>query len=250
MRFTSAIFAAVALATSVFAQETTPGFAAITAPTKDANLVAGSDFKIEWQPGTTPSSATFTIQLLQGGPTQDKLVIGETIAAGVPNSGSYNWKVPSGLTFELYGIKISLDSAPTTFQYSNPFHIVGGSSSSSTVSTTSSASSSSTTSSTSVSTTTSKTSSVISSTVTGVTTSIPSPTSSTVVVPTTAGPVTVNGTTTTVPTLTTAIVSPSGNGTIVRPTSTGPAVNPTNAAGKAATGGFAVIGGLALAFIL
>ncbi|EHL03407.1 hypothetical protein M7I_0630 [Glarea lozoyensis 74030] len=235
MRFTSAIFAAVALATSVFAQETTPGFAAITAPTKDANLVAGSDFKIEWQPGTTPSSATFTIQLLQGGPTQDKLVIGETIA---------------GLTFELYGIKISLDSAPTTFQYSNPFHIVGGSSSSSTVSTTSSASSSSTTSSTSVSTTTSKTSSVISSTVTGVTTSIPSPTSSTVVVPTTAGPVTVNGTTTTVPTLTTAIVSPSGNGTIVRPTSTGPAVNPTNAAGKAATGGFAVIGGLALAFIL
>jgi hypothetical protein len=77
MRFTSAIFAAAALATSVFAQ--TDGFAPITAPTRDQDLTAGSTFTIQWQTGTTPTTEAFTISLLQG-PTPGLLEVGSVIA--------------------------------------------------------------------------------------------------------------------------------------------------------------------------
>jgi hypothetical protein len=77
MRFTSTIFAAVALATSVFAQ--TDGFAAITAPTRDQELTAGSTFTIQWQTGTTPTTEGFTISLIQGA-TPGTLELGSVIA--------------------------------------------------------------------------------------------------------------------------------------------------------------------------
>lgn len=77
MQFASALFAAVALATSVFAQ--TDGFAAITSPTQDQNLVADSDFTIVWQQGATPPTADFTITLLQGA-TPGTLQLGAVIA--------------------------------------------------------------------------------------------------------------------------------------------------------------------------
>jgi len=249
MRFTSAIFAAVALATSVFAQETTAGFAVITAPTKDEKLQAGSQYTIVWQPGSEAASTLFTITLMQGA-SQGLLQPGAVIAAGVANSGSYKWSVPTGLNFALYGIKISLDSAPTTFQYSNPFQIVGGSSSSSS-SVSSSASSS----------VSSTATSSPSSTVTGTTTSVASPTSTlktTTIADTfsssgpytTVVPTSVNGTTTAAPT--TVPTGPAGNGTRPSgPTTSAPATNPTNGAiGKAATGGFAVLGGMVLALLL
>ena len=82
MRFTSAIVAAFALATSVLAQ--TEGFAAITAPTRDEDVEAGSEYEIEWQPGNTPESAIFTITLLQGA-DPGKLDLGNVIAGKLPS---------------------------------------------------------------------------------------------------------------------------------------------------------------------
>ena len=48
--------------------------------------------------------------------------------AGFDSSkGTYSWKIPTDLTDSAtFGFEISLDSKPSIFQYSFPFHITGG----------------------------------------------------------------------------------------------------------------------------
>ncbi|KAG0650663.1 hypothetical protein D0Z07_2535 [Hyphodiscus hymeniophilus] len=127
--FISAAF--VALISSVSAQ--TAGFDAISAPTQDQNIPAGSSFDIIWEPNGV--TGTITIKLLQGA-TPSTLQVGPVVAASIDNTaGKYTYAVPSVSSFATYGFEIVLDStaseASPTFQYSNPFHIVGGSSSAS-----------------------------------------------------------------------------------------------------------------------
>jgi len=124
MRYSIISAAILALASSVFAQ--TAGFDAITSPSQGQNVVAGSSLDIIWQPGS--QTGTITITLLQGS-SPAFLSPGQTVASSIDNTlGKYTWSVPSSLSSDsTYGFQITLDSAPTTFQYSFPFQITGGS---------------------------------------------------------------------------------------------------------------------------
>ncbi|EFX02708.1 GPI anchored serine-threonine rich protein [Grosmannia clavigera kw1407] len=119
MIFTAASI--LALAVSALAQ--TAGFDAISKPTDNEQLTAGDSYAITWEPSST-YTGTVSIALL-GGATPQTLQVLSTISSGVKNSvGSYSWSVGSDLgTLETYGIRITLDSDTSVFQYSYPFHI-------------------------------------------------------------------------------------------------------------------------------
>ncbi|TVY35974.1 hypothetical protein LSUB1_G005600 [Lachnellula subtilissima] len=274
MRFTQTIFALAAFTSSVLATDPTPGFDAISSPsTKDQNLVSGSDFTITWAASSyTSDSDTVSIVILAGNDPAT-LQPGETITSIKNSVGSYTWKVPSS-TAVTYGFKIQLNSDPTIFQYSQPFHITGGSASSS--------SSSSVSSSASAVSSAIAISSAIASTI-----SSPSPCSSTIIsiVTVTAS----SGLTTPIIKLASATISNSSataasNTTLVAPTTsaianasttllkstigatktggssstpasssssaTSPIVVANAAASNLAQGGIALVGGLVLAFAL
>lgn len=122
MRFAT-LSAALAFVASAIAQ--TAGFDAITSPTQWEKVAAGKAFTIKWQPGDV--TGTVTIGLI-GGVAQNKQVPLSTIAAGVDNQvGTFTWTVDASLGKDaVYGLKISLDSNPETFQYSFPFNIEAG----------------------------------------------------------------------------------------------------------------------------
>ncbi|TVY28040.1 hypothetical protein LHYA1_G002639 [Lachnellula hyalina] len=274
MRFTQTIFALAAFTSAVLATDPTPGFDAISSPsTKDQNLVAGSDFTITWTASSyTSDSDTVSIVILAGNDPAT-LQPGDTITSIKNSVGSYTWKVPSS-TAVTYGFKIQLNSDPTIFQYSQPFHITGGSASSSSSSSVSSVSSASAIASAIPSAIPSTVSSAVSS-------AIPSPCSSTIVsiVTVTASA----GLTTPEVKLASATISNSSataasNTTLVAPTTsaiantsttllkstigatktgasssssaTAPIVVANAAASNLAQGGIALIGGLVLAFAL
>ncbi|CZT47413.1 uncharacterized protein RSE6_07969 [Rhynchosporium secalis] len=128
--FVAAAAAAIlALSSSVFAQ--TAGFDAITSPTQDQQVAAGSALDIVWQP-TVEHKGPITIELLQGA-TPATLEVGQSIAASIDQTtGKFTWTVPKDLkSFTTYGFKITLDSTKTLaadkqiFQFSFPFHITG-----------------------------------------------------------------------------------------------------------------------------
>lgn len=122
MRYSFLSAAFLAFASSVVAQ--TAGFDAITAPTQDQNIPAGSTFDIVWQPGNV--TGTITLTLLQGA-TASTLEAGPVVAANIDNTlGTCKWNVPASSTFATYGFKLTLDANTTEFQYSFPFHITGG----------------------------------------------------------------------------------------------------------------------------
>ncbi|KAH6606416.1 hypothetical protein Trco_005569 [Trichoderma cornu-damae] len=126
MRFTLSASAFLALLSSAFAQ--TADFDPITAPASDATIAAGAPFTVEWTAPAKYADGTITIQLI-GGPSQATQQVIGTIASGVQNSaGKYSWSVDSSLGTEaFYGLIFRLDSDPSVFQYSNPFHIQSGS---------------------------------------------------------------------------------------------------------------------------
>jgi hypothetical protein len=119
MRFS--IAATLAFATSVVAQ--TAGFNVMTKPTQGEEVPAGSTYEIVWQHGAEHPGPV-TIELI-GGPTQPEQIILKTLVSGYDASAeSYSWSVDSDLgDLAVYGLKLSLDSDPTIFQYSFPFRI-------------------------------------------------------------------------------------------------------------------------------
>ncbi|KAK3936000.1 Ser-Thr-rich glycosyl-phosphatidyl-inositol-anchored membrane family-domain-containing protein [Diplogelasinospora grovesii] len=129
MRFTAAA-ALFAFAASVLAQNPTDGFDPIVKPTKGEKVPAGSTYDIEWQPNAT-FTGTVSIALL-GGASPSTLQILSTVAKAVDNSkGAYSWAVEKTLGSQAtYGLKITWDSNTNIFQYSFPFEITGGSTSS------------------------------------------------------------------------------------------------------------------------
>ncbi|KAK8019596.1 GPI anchored serine-threonine rich protein, partial [Apiospora arundinis] len=120
MRFATISAATLTFAVSAMAQ--VAGFDAVTSPPNNAQLKAGEPFTIKWQPGDV--KGTIKIGLI-GGATQNTQEPITTIQAGVNNQdGSFTWSVPETLGDKaVYGLTLTLESNPATFQYSFPFHI-------------------------------------------------------------------------------------------------------------------------------
>jgi len=130
MRCSIVSAAVLALASSVVAQ--TSGFDAITAPTQDQQIAAGSNFTIVWTPSPGGyDNDTISITLLYGTSASTLQLAPTPIASNISNYlGSYTYLIPATGLYPTYGFKLALDFDPTIFQYSFPFHITGGASSS------------------------------------------------------------------------------------------------------------------------
>ncbi|RYO78536.1 hypothetical protein DL764_010109 [Monosporascus ibericus] len=120
MRSVAFIASSLAFAASVTAQ--VAGFAAMSAPAEGEVVPAGSTYTIQWGAGGYTGSVRIT---LLGGRTPETLEVGEDIATGVQiTDESYNWEVDCSLgEMATYGIQITSEADPSTFQYSFPFHI-------------------------------------------------------------------------------------------------------------------------------
>lgn len=225
MRFTiTAAF--LALTSSVLAQ--TPGFDPISKPLKGEQIPAGSTYLIDWEPSSNYTGSV-TIDLL-GGPDSGGLNPLSVLAKGVDNSvGEYSWAVDKSLgKLTTYGIRITLDSDKTIFQYSFPFAIKASSDSSSSSSTSGGGSGSSSTSSASTTPTGSST----------------SDSSTTVTTPTTTLAPTGSGNSSTTGSPSKSIVTMT---TTASKTSTSSTTVPTNPAVAVVASPMALLGGLALA---
>ncbi|RYP21758.1 hypothetical protein DL767_009187 [Monosporascus sp. MG133] len=120
MRSFAVIASSLAFAASVTAQ--VAGFAAMTAPTEGEVVPAGSTYTIQWGAGGYTGSVRIT---LLGGQTPETLEVAGDIASGVAiTDESYNWAVDCQLgELATYGIQITSEADPSTFQYSFPFRI-------------------------------------------------------------------------------------------------------------------------------
>ncbi|KAH9888228.1 Ser-Thr-rich glycosyl-phosphatidyl-inositol-anchored membrane family-domain-containing protein [Xylariomycetidae sp. FL2044] len=239
MRSAAAVATVLAFAGRTIAQ--TAGFGVMSVPGQAEEVPSGETFTIEWDASTYTGAISLS---LIGGATQNTQVPISTIATGIDiTTESFAWSVDCELgTDAVYGLKLSLDSDPDTFQWSFPFAIKGPS-----------CGSSSSSSSATVDYPTSSSAAPPSSTpVSSYPVSISTSTTSTVVKPSYSASVTStssgfptltptgNGTTTATPT-TLVTTTPSGTG------SSSPL--PTAGAGKAAAGSLALIGGLAAALL-
>ncbi|RPA91326.1 hypothetical protein L873DRAFT_1848334 [Choiromyces venosus 120613-1] len=117
-------FIAKAHLVSLQSYESTNGQNAITYPTTTTSIDGSVPRNITWDPTT---NGTVTLVLLKGFP-KDLKHIG-TIAAKIPNNGSYLWDIPKSLEDSRkmperhkYGLKI-FDDVTNTFEYSPPFDI-------------------------------------------------------------------------------------------------------------------------------
>ncbi|KAH8775634.1 GPI anchored serine-threonine rich protein [Diaporthe sp. PMI_573] len=241
MHFSLYAATCLALVGRAFAQ--TEGFDAITAPTRDQTLTAGTTSTVTWD-YNPQYEGTVTITLLQGA-TPETLQVGSAIATGIDNSaGSYSWSIDSSLGADAtYGLRISLDSNPATFQYSFPFHIAssGAGSTSSSISSSVTVSTSSSVSSASVSST--SVSSSISASLSSTVSPTSAPTTFPTLTPTSGGGV--NSTKTATGTTLTSKVTATGTGSGT-PSSSSSGVATAGAA-KVVAGSFAAMGGLAAA---
>ncbi|KAL1884237.1 hypothetical protein VTK73DRAFT_3221 [Phialemonium thermophilum] len=122
MRF-SITASLVAFASVVLAQ--TPNFDPISKPADHEVIPAGTNYQIVWEP-STKYTGPVTITLL-GGTAANTLTDVAVLAKGLPNSaGTFQWAVDAALGKQkTYGLRISLDSNPSIFQYSFPFSIKG-----------------------------------------------------------------------------------------------------------------------------
>ncbi|KAK0118941.1 hypothetical protein ONS95_007810 [Cadophora gregata] len=250
MQYSFVAAAVLAFTSSVFAQ--TAGFAALTVPTQDQNVEAGSVLDITWQP-STEHPGPITIQLLQGA-SPSTLEIGATVAQSIDQAtGKFAWTVPKDLkSFATYGFKLTLDStksdANPIFQFSFPFHVTGLSSSSS-----SSASVTGGTTTVHISTGPSYTAKPTSSSYSASSVSV---NSTSTYVPSThsasaSAPVVVYPTANiTLSTTRTPTVAPTGTGSSPSSTGSSPSTVTGNSASTMARGGLAVAAGVVLAFAL
>ncbi|KAI1171223.1 Ser-Thr-rich glycosyl-phosphatidyl-inositol-anchored membrane family-domain-containing protein [Nemania sp. FL0916] len=131
----STIFASVlAFTASALAQDATPGYAVVSAPSKGEEVPSGKAYTIKWSAGKFSGPATIS---LMGGTGPTTLEILEPIATSVDvKDESFKWSVDCILGVQkTYGIKISDEATKgAVFQYSFPFEIKGPSCSSSSTS--------------------------------------------------------------------------------------------------------------------
>jgi len=120
MRSIAVVASSLAFVASVTAQ--VPGFAAMSAPAQDEQVPAGSTYTIKWEAGQYTGNVIIS---LLGGETPGTLEADSVIASSVRiTDQSYNWNVDCKLGDKTtYGIQITSEADPATFQYSFPFHI-------------------------------------------------------------------------------------------------------------------------------
>ncbi|KJZ78441.1 hypothetical protein HIM_02479 [Hirsutella minnesotensis 3608] len=125
MRFTISVSALLAMASSALAQ--VADFDPIYTPTSNQQIPAGQPFTITWDAKPQYQNEMVNIRLI-GGETQGTQVPLMTITSRIPNSQkTFTWNVPANLgDKKFYGLVIESDANKQLFQYSNPFHIVGG----------------------------------------------------------------------------------------------------------------------------
>jgi len=121
MQFSIVSALLLAAASSVVAQGPTAHFDVLTVPAQGQVIPGGSSFTVEWQPNNVDGTVTLT--LIQGA-AANLLEKGPVLASGINNlDGKFIWNpVPNG-GYAAYGLNISLDSDPSTYQLSNGFHI-------------------------------------------------------------------------------------------------------------------------------
>ncbi|KAE8442486.1 hypothetical protein EG329_003329 [Mollisiaceae sp. DMI_Dod_QoI] len=126
---------------SVRAQNPTDGFDVLVSPTVQSSFAVGSALPIVWQ--VTPAYSGTVSIILNGGASPSTLSFITTVVTGIDTrQGGLNWTIPSNVgSFASYGLNLTLDSNSSTFQYSNAFHITGGSAVSSNTTTSSGSSS-------------------------------------------------------------------------------------------------------------
>ncbi|KAK6542917.1 hypothetical protein TWF694_006855 [Orbilia ellipsospora] len=102
---------------------------AITAPTAGTVLTEGQQFTIKW---IDIVGDTVSLVLLEG-PTGDLRTLA-VIAEGITNTGTYAWVVPDGVAVlsssSDYTIRISYDSNPNDYNYSDRFAVLADASTS------------------------------------------------------------------------------------------------------------------------
>ncbi|RYO73800.1 hypothetical protein DL766_008851 [Monosporascus sp. MC13-8B] len=120
MRSVAVVASSLAFVASVTAQ--VPGFAAMSAPAEGEQVPAGSTYTVKWEAGQYTGNVQIT---LLGGETPGTLQVDGVIASSVRiTDESYNWNVDCKLGEKAtYGIQITSEANPATFQYSFPFHI-------------------------------------------------------------------------------------------------------------------------------
>ncbi|RYP24823.1 hypothetical protein DL765_000369 [Monosporascus sp. GIB2] len=120
MRSVAVVASSLAFVASVTAQ--VPGFAAMSAPAEGEQVPAGSTYTIKWEAGQYTGNVKIS---LLGGATPETLEVDGVIASSVRiTDESYNWNVDCKLGEKAtYGIQITDEADPATFQYSFPFHI-------------------------------------------------------------------------------------------------------------------------------
>ncbi|KAI1191686.1 Ser-Thr-rich glycosyl-phosphatidyl-inositol-anchored membrane family-domain-containing protein [Nemania serpens] len=255
------IFASVlAFAASAFAQDSTPGYAVVSAPGKGDIVPSGKTYAIKWSAGKFSGPATIS---LLGGSSPTTLAILDSIASGVDvKDETFSWPVDCSLgELKTYGIKIADEASKgATFQYSFPFEIKGPSCASSSSSSSSSATKISTTSASATGYPTKGT--TVTSYPTETSTSSVKPTTSTTTsysvstgyITTSVKPyptVSTTLTTYTTPAVTvTQTYAPTGNGSTSYPTTSTTASTPLPTAGAARMGAGVALGLLAAALAL
>ncbi|KAI0447447.1 Ser-Thr-rich glycosyl-phosphatidyl-inositol-anchored membrane family-domain-containing protein [Xylaria telfairii] len=144
----STIFASIlAFAASALAQDATPGYAVISAPSDGQVVASGKTFNIKWSAGKFSGPATIS---LLGGSSPTTLQVLNPIASNIDvKAETFAWDVACSLGEDkTYGLKIAdVETNGATFQYSFPFAIKGPSCNSGSSSSSSSASVSATSSS-------------------------------------------------------------------------------------------------------
>ncbi|KAF3767965.1 hypothetical protein M406DRAFT_70065 [Cryphonectria parasitica EP155] len=116
-----------------FASAQTDGFDAITRPTKNESITAGSTTHITWEyDDKWPGDITIT---LIGGSSPSTLSPVDNLTSNYDNSkGDFTWAVDKSLGEDAtYGIQIYWNTNSSVFQWSNPFHIVASKDSGSSV---------------------------------------------------------------------------------------------------------------------
>jgi len=125
MRSTTIAAALVAMASAVTAQKA--GFAVFANPAMDEVVFAGKPYTLKWDAGKDASGKPYTgaaTLSLIGGETQGTQQFVANLTTLDVSANTYAWNVDCTLgKAKVYGLAITMDSEPATFQWSNRFHI-------------------------------------------------------------------------------------------------------------------------------
>ncbi|KAF3919493.1 hypothetical protein ABW20_dc0100649 [Dactylellina cionopaga] len=120
MRFFSTVVSAFVAFAAIASAQVSTKQNAFTSPTAGDVIRPGDKWDIKWM---NVAGGAVTITLMDGPANQLKPI--RTIVANAPNTGSYTWDVPADIvTSGTYSLRISYDSNPNNYNYSDRFNFV------------------------------------------------------------------------------------------------------------------------------